>query len=49
MRDYRPIRLATAVLTCLMFIIALILMGALYVKALSATPSSTTHEHAGLE
>ena len=36
-------------LLVLMFMIALILMGALYVKALSATPSSTTHEHARLE
>ena len=36
-------------LLVLMFMIALILMGALYVKALSATPSSTTREHAGLE
>ncbi len=33
-------------LLVLMFIIALILMGALYVKALSATTSSTTREHA---
>ena len=36
-------------LLVLMFMIALILMGALYVKALSATPSSTTREHARLE
>ena len=49
MRDYRPIRLATAVLTCLMFILALFLMVVFYAKALSATPSSTTREHAGLE
>ena len=46
------IRVATSFgvgLLVLMFMIALILMGALYVKALSATPSSTTREHARLE
>ena len=46
------IRVATSFgvgLFVLMFMIALILMGALYVKALSATPSSTTREHARLE
>jgi hypothetical protein len=36
-------------LLVLMFMIALILMWGLYVSALSATPSSTTREHARLE
>jgi hypothetical protein len=49
MRDYRPIRLASAVLTGLMFILALFLMVVFYAKALSAAPSSTTREHARLE
>ena len=36
-------------LMSLMFILALILMVVFYAKALSATPSSTTREHARLE
>ena len=36
-------------LTGLMFILALFLMVVFYAKALSATPSSTTREHARLE
>ena len=46
------IRVATSFgvgLFVLMFMIALILMWGLYLQALSAKPSSTTHEHAGLE
>ena len=46
------IRVATSFgvgLFVLMFMIALTLMVVFYAKALSATPSSTTREHAGLE
>jgi hypothetical protein len=46
------IRVATSfgvMLIFWMFMIALILMWGLYAKALSATPSSTTREHARLE
>ena len=46
------IRVATSFgegLFVLMFMIALILMWGLYLQALSAKPSSTTREHAGLE
>ena len=46
------IRVATSFgvgLTGLMFILALFLMVVFYAKALSATPSSTTREHARLE
>jgi len=53
MRDkHWRIRVATSFgvgLTLLMFSIAVSLMWVLYAKALSATPSSTTREHAGLE
>jgi hypothetical protein len=46
---HQRIRVATSFgvgLTGLMFILALILMVVFYAKALSATPSSTTREHA---
>ena len=49
---HQRIRVATSFgvgLTGLMFILALFLMVVFYAKALSATPSSTTYEHAGLE
>ncbi|MEI7877198.1 MAG: hypothetical protein WCI96_04655 [Planctomycetota bacterium] len=49
---HQRIRVATSfggMLMGLMFMISLILMWVLYVEALSATPSSTTREHAGLE
>lgn len=49
---HQRIRVATSFgvgLTGLMFILALFLMVVFYAKALSATPSSTTREHAGLE
>ena len=46
---HQRIRVATSFgvgLTGLMFILALFLMMVFYAKALSATPSSTTYEHA---
>ena len=49
---HQRIRVATSFgvgLTGLMFILALFLMVVFYAKALSATPSSTTREHARLE
>ena len=49
---HQRIRVATSFgvgLTGLMFILALFLMVVFYAKALSAKPSSTTREHAGLE